>query len=626
MSAITGIYYRDGRLVNKRDIIEMNKSLSHRGPDDSGVLYNGKIAFGHQMLHTTPESINEKLPYDDEISGLIITSDARIDNRKELSEILNLQDSRNVADSIFILKAYQKWGDKCPEKLLGDFAFAIWDSKKECIFCARDHMGVKPFYYYLSEDMFLFSTEINAILDFPVLPYSLNEYKLGLFLKNDSNDAKLTIYNEINSLPAANSICITQKNVETIKYWKLDPKLEITLESEEEYKKEYIKILEEAINCRLRCEFKLGFELSGGLDSSSIVCLTKKKYKENNNPMKIKTFSYIFNELKECDESYFIRKITDSDDIEPHFVIGDDISPFENIEYILKNNGRPIRNPFLPLILNLYKKMEEKNIRVFLSGAGGDSVISKGDGYFLELFINLKWNLLYKNLKASARRTKISPFREFINQIIFPLFPENMKKIILNQILNYSHGYRNTLNKEFATKIKENSKKDLNIQPKISKKLSKEMHYYQLNTNTHQQLFEVIDVSTARFRLEPRYPYYDKRLIEYCYAIPSEMKFKIWNRYIQRASMENIIPSEIQWRESKTNFKKFLNDNLILMEEYRLESIFNNETIVNKYIDIRKLKIIYEDYNNNRKLSYQQLYYLWLTMILFFWLKDQKLV
>ncbi len=269
--------------------------------------------------------------------------------------------------------------------------------------------------------------------------------------------------------------------------------------------------------------------------------------------------------------------------------------------------------------------MEEKDIRVFLSGTGGDSVISKGDGYFLELFINLKWNLLYKNLKASARRTKISPFREFINQIIFPLFPDNIKKIILNRILGNDYGYRDTLNKEFAAKFKENSKEDLNIRPKISKKLSKEMHYYTLNTNTHKELFEVIDVSAARFRLEPRYPYYDKRLIEYCYAIPSEMKFKIWNRYIQRASMENIIPSEIQWHKSKTNLKKFLNDNLILMEQSRLKSIFTQEKIINQYSDINKLKIIYEDYNNNRKLSYQELYYLWLTMILFLWLKIRNL-
>ncbi len=121
----------------------------------------------------------------------------------------------------------------------------------------------------------------------------------------------LLIYNEINSLPAANSICIRQENVETIKYWELDPELEINLESEEEYKKEYVKILEEAVNCRLRSEFKLGFELSGGLDSSSIVCLTKKILKKIYDPAEINTFSYTFNELKECDESYFIKKITD---------------------------------------------------------------------------------------------------------------------------------------------------------------------------------------------------------------------------------------------------------------------------------------------------------------------------
>ena len=132
----------------------MNDRLSHRGPDGSNTWCEGPVAFGHQMLMTTPESLNENLPFHDEKAGLAITADARIDNRKELSKHLDIEDNENLADSYFILKAYEKWGENCPEKLLGDFAFAIWDSNKEQLFCARDHMGVKPFYYYLSDEPF----------------------------------------------------------------------------------------------------------------------------------------------------------------------------------------------------------------------------------------------------------------------------------------------------------------------------------------------------------------------------------------------------------------------------------------------------------------------------------------
>ena len=142
MSGITGIFRRDGQDVDQADINNMNDKISHRGPDGSRIWCEGQVAFGHQMLHTTPESLQEILPFEDKESGLVITADARIDNRKSLSLKLGIEDNKYVSDSYFILKAYEKWGEKCPEKLLGDFTFAIWDENRETLFCARDHMGV----------------------------------------------------------------------------------------------------------------------------------------------------------------------------------------------------------------------------------------------------------------------------------------------------------------------------------------------------------------------------------------------------------------------------------------------------------------------------------------------------
>ena len=118
MSAITGIFYRDGRTVDSKLIKKMNDKLSHRGKDGSNIWCEGPIAFGHQMLFTTQESLQEKLPFHDKKARLVITADARIDNRKELSEELEIEDKENVSDSYFILKSYEKWGEKCPEHLL----------------------------------------------------------------------------------------------------------------------------------------------------------------------------------------------------------------------------------------------------------------------------------------------------------------------------------------------------------------------------------------------------------------------------------------------------------------------------------------------------------------------------
>ena len=138
MSAITGIFMRNGKKVDPELMKKMNDKLAHRGPDGSSTWCEGSIGLGHQMLWTTPESLHEVLPLEED--GLVITADARIDNRDDLCEELGIRDEEDVSDSYFILKAYAKWGEDCPDKLLGDFAFVIWDKKRgEVILCPGPH-------------------------------------------------------------------------------------------------------------------------------------------------------------------------------------------------------------------------------------------------------------------------------------------------------------------------------------------------------------------------------------------------------------------------------------------------------------------------------------------------------
>ena len=166
MSGIIGIHYLDGRPVDRENLTKMVDILAHRGPDGADIWVDGCVGLGHRMLWTTPESLIEKLPLENQRGDLVITADARIDNRDELIAALQINNrpSDKVVDSELILAAYEKWGEDCPEHLLGDFAFAIWDERRELLFCARDHFGVKPFYYYFANNTFAFGSEIKALL------------------------------------------------------------------------------------------------------------------------------------------------------------------------------------------------------------------------------------------------------------------------------------------------------------------------------------------------------------------------------------------------------------------------------------------------------------------------------
>ena len=156
MSGILGILNRDGRAIKSELVEKMHHNMSTWNPDVKHIYLSNSVALGHAMLWNTPESKYENLPL--ESHACVLTMDARIDNRDELFMELDLPDKPlgEIGDSEFILAAYIKWGEECPKYLLGDFSFALWDEQKQQIFCARDHVGVKQFYYYVSDDIFVF--------------------------------------------------------------------------------------------------------------------------------------------------------------------------------------------------------------------------------------------------------------------------------------------------------------------------------------------------------------------------------------------------------------------------------------------------------------------------------------
>ena len=332
MSAISGIYYMDGRSIDPNLIKNMNEALSHRGPDGFDISVYETVAFGHQMLQTTPESIHEKLPFEDKNSSLIITADARIDNREELSKELDIENNEKFSDSYFILKAYQRWGENCPEKLLGDFTFAIYDKKEEKLFCARDRMGVRSFYYYLSDNAFYFATEIKAILSIPELSFEINEVRVAQYLLSELKDREITFYEGIRRLPAAHSLKINSDGFLLNKYWSFDPDFELKLPSNEDYVNKFRDIFMDAVKCRLRSNISPGFLLSGGLDSSSIVCTAK--FLNANKEDYLKTFSAVFDDIQECDEKEFINAIVSENCVEPYYIHADKISPLVDYEKV----------------------------------------------------------------------------------------------------------------------------------------------------------------------------------------------------------------------------------------------------------------------------------------------------
>ncbi len=223
MSGIVGIVSLDGTPVDERLLRQMTDSLAYRGPDKRAIWLDGPVGFGHTLLITTVES-HEEQPAS--LDGRVwITADARVDGREDLVEQLELRGRRRLraaTDAQLILHAYHVWGEDCPEHLLGDFAFAIWDGRKRSLFCARDHFGVKPFYYARLRSGFIFSNTLDCVRSHPGVSNTLNELAIGDFLLFCCNqDPTTTTFADIRRLAPAHTLTCGEVTRRPKRYWTL---------------------------------------------------------------------------------------------------------------------------------------------------------------------------------------------------------------------------------------------------------------------------------------------------------------------------------------------------------------------------------------------------------------------
>jgi asparagine synthase (glutamine-hydrolysing) len=282
MSGIAGVYNLDGRPVDAALLRRMTERIAHRGPDGAGYWMDGPIGLGHQMLHTTPEALVEKQPFLNARGDLCLTLDGRVDNREELRAALEAHGAklRTDTDAELVLQAYECWGEECPRRLLGDFAFAIWDRRQRQLFCARDILGFKPFYYYTDGRTFLFGSELPQLFEDTTIRREPNEGMIGEYLVMAVTSQEETLYRDIFRLPPAHVVSVQGGQLRKERYWTLDLAKQIRYRTDEEYAAHFFAVFKEAVRCRLRSHGAVGAHLSGGLDSSSVVCMAQGLYRE----------------------------------------------------------------------------------------------------------------------------------------------------------------------------------------------------------------------------------------------------------------------------------------------------------------------------------------------------------
>jgi len=558
MCGITGKIYFNNNIVSEKDIETMNQKITHRGPDDGGIYVSSdqKIGLGHRRLSIIDLSPLGHQPMNYMNRYWIVFN----------GEIYNFQEKRSMllkkgykfkskSDTEVILALYDKFGKKCLEHLRGMFSFAIYDEKEKTVFCARDRVGKKPFKYYLSDNVFIFASELKAILTQPEYKKEPDYVAIHHYLTLQYCPAPLTGFKDIKKLEPAHHLFIDlkTKKIEKKRYWRLDYSQKLNL-SEKEWKKRIMSKLEESVKLRMISDVPLGAFLSGGIDSSAIVGLMSKL---SNKP--VKTFSIGFEEAK-YNELRYAKIIADK-------------FKTDHTEFIVK----PDAIKMLPMLVKQYEEpyadssalptyyvseLTRDHVKVALNGDGGDENFAGYPWYSIH-----KFSLIYEKF-LPLHNLFIKPLSSFLANNHKNFFTErvNLFSNIINDPYNYRYAnyiayFTNEMKKNLYSNsfIKRNKKIDtyniiankFNEVPNINK-LDQAL-YTDINSYLVDDLLVKVDIDTMAVALEGRSPFLDHEFMEMTAQIPFHLKLKRSNnkKYILKKALEGFIPNNVMYRKKQ---------------------------------------------------------------------------
>ncbi|MCK5028330.1 MAG: hypothetical protein KAR57_01760 [Bacteroidales bacterium] len=523
-----------------------------------------------------------------------IVSDSKLYNLPDLVQKLNINENQ-AEEGFVILKAYEKWGNDCVKYFIGDFAFAIWDTNTEELFCARDHLGVKPFHYFFNDETFVFSSDISAVLAQKDLQFSIDEQYIADTISIISSKKIRTNYNEIKKLPPASYLFLKNENLEIKQYWELQTQKTIQ-KKDSEIIEDFKTLLLKAVKCRLNNDNSTGTELSGGIDSSCITAISSKF-------AQIKTFSHVLPDhlLEKIhpfkDERDYINLLDDYCNIQDrYFITSENKSLHRAIEEnVIDYKGISQQN-FGVFSDCLYQQAMKGNVSVLLSGFGGDEVVtSKSKGYLSELASNRQWKELKKDLK-NQKPNKYRYLRTLLKYLLKFKAPFIYKFISLRKYKRpfWIDKYDNlAISKEFSQEF--NIKERYLLYYKKRNCSSLQKNAIERITHPHvSQRLEYCSLIARKYGIEYRYPLLDIRLIECYLAMPTRLKAQNGiGRYAIRKAIEGIVPEKIQWRNDKSGatipsiFMRMINDKEQISE---LINRAKKIDIIKKYIDLEKFE------------------------------------
>lgn len=614
MCGVAGIVHFSTQRVDAKLLEAMTQSLAHRGPDGEGYVlltHNmvGKpipvigrlsdsvratppgyaIGLGHRRLAILDRSPLGHQPMGCEQGEIWITYNGEVYNYIEIREELQRLGwcFRSMTDTEVVLRAYQQWGIECLSRFNGMFAFAIWDGLRNRLFCARDRLGIKPFYYRETSDGIIFGSEIKALLQDPGQARSPNRRAAHAFLVLGLQDhSDETFFAGIHQLRPGHALVLEEGQLQVHRWWDL-PSSEYG-EVDDGFAVESLRgLFEDAVRLHLRSDVPVGSCLSGGLDSSAIVCAMRRVLPGQ----QIKTVSSCFDDAK-YDERPYSQAVVRESHVQSVEVFPDARQLFEDLPRVLWFQDEPFSGASYLAQWAVMRAASEQGLKVLLDGQGGDELLCGYPGYWGSFIGDLLCSgSLAGGLHALSacyrRQSRLDPM--VVSNIARAMLPGRL----VSQSRSWIKGNATWINPEFISCYSV----DTTYEKKYPTALENHVAAY-LQTHSLPALLHHEDRNSMAFSIEARLPFLDARLVDCLWRWPAKLKLRDGiSKYVMREAMKGLIPEKVRTRRDKMGFAtpqdRWLRETL----RPELESLFSSSAFKQReYWDPCRLQKSYRRY------------------------------
>lgn len=578
--------------VDLSSIVKMNHVIRHRGPDDEGAAFFlsewdlpkifggddtpqevldaslrycpreklsigkpfiGEAALGHRRLAILDLSCRGHQPFCNREGSLWLTYNGEIYNYLEIKRQLEGLGYHfdTATDTEVLLTAYEEWGEACLERLNGMFAFVIYDRKRKAVFAARDRFGVKPLYYWRSPAGFVaFASEIKQFTQLSGWRARLNRQRAHDFLQWAIFDhTEETLFEGVFQLRGGECLSYSiGSNALPVKhrwYHLQGKRFQGTME---DASTQFFELLEDAVRLRIRADVDVGSCLSGGLDSSSIVCLSNRLLREGNCQGRQKAFSAC-SDVARFNERNYIDLVVNHTEVEAHYTYPQAENLLEECRQIVWHQDEPFCSTSIYAQWQVFKMAGAQGLKVMLDGQGADEQLGGYHGFFgnrfYELFQSGQWRKLCREMRASkAMHSGLRPLALLSGRILPHWLRDPVKKIALNRAGEYMWVDGQYLDVDVRHPLRRNPSNSFYDQS-----------FQQLLFSSVPMLLHYEDRDSMAHAVESRTPFLDYRLVEFNLGLPSEMKVSGgWTKHVMRAAMKGTLPEEIRMRVDKIGF------------------------------------------------------------------------